>query len=259
MASVHGGSLTVELRTFTNCGADPPCPACGFTKAEWRQLDGAVRFSCDPSGGDPRARVTGPPTASVSPLCSSGADFAMIEALAIRLGLGAPPEDRVRQYNFYSHTATTTPLARNGACPVEHLRLERAAVERPLADCTLRECAAAAGIHDDDAVLRTTIDVDGMVYAARVACLGCGAQKPHQRFIRPGARTRRRCAECGKPRLTPHPFHAHERLLLGRAQASDLCDVPLRALGAAPACVIVRGPDRAALVSHHPEDGGTIT
>jgi molybdopterin/thiamine biosynthesis adenylyltransferase len=258
MASVHGPSLTAEVRTFSNRDADRPCPACCFTEAERRQLDGQVRFSCDPSGAA-RARVTGPPTASVSPLCSIAADLAVIELLSIRLGLGAELGDRVRQYNFYTHATTTTPLARNRACPVEHVVLHRAAVARRPGDCTLRECAAAAGVRDDDEFLRTTIDVDGMVYAARVTCLRCGADAPHHRFLRPGAPTRRRCASCGGPGLVPHPFHTHERFLPRRAESPELCHVPLRSLGATPACVIVRGPQHAALVTHQPDDGGPPT
>jgi hypothetical protein len=192
-------------------------------------------------------------------LCSVASDLAVLAMLAAVLGLAGPFEDRMHQYNFYRHTTTTTKLARNGACPVEHLHLERVTAERPLADCTLRECAAAAGVCDDDAFLQTTIDVDGMVYAARVTCPDCGAQKPHHRFMRPGAPTRRHCGDCVETRLAPHPFHAHERLLLRRAAANDLCDTPLRALGAAPACVIVRGPAGASLITHEPENGGQLS
>jgi molybdopterin/thiamine biosynthesis adenylyltransferase len=68
-ASVHGPTLTVQMRTFTNRGPDCPCPACGFSAGEWRQLDSQIRFSCAPEAGDAVARVDGQPTSSVSPLC----------------------------------------------------------------------------------------------------------------------------------------------------------------------------------------------
>jgi len=46
-ASVHGDTLTAQVRWFGNTDAQGPCPACGFGQTEWRMLDEQTRFSCE--------------------------------------------------------------------------------------------------------------------------------------------------------------------------------------------------------------------
>lgn len=46
-ASVHGDTLTAQVRVFGNADGHGPCPACGFGAVEWRMLNEQVRFSCD--------------------------------------------------------------------------------------------------------------------------------------------------------------------------------------------------------------------
>ncbi len=46
-ASVHGDTLTAQVRVFGNADGQGPCPACGFGNVEWRMLNEQVRFSCD--------------------------------------------------------------------------------------------------------------------------------------------------------------------------------------------------------------------
>jgi molybdopterin/thiamine biosynthesis adenylyltransferase len=46
-ASVHGDTLTAQIRIFANVDRRGPCPACGFGDVEWRMLNEQVRFSCD--------------------------------------------------------------------------------------------------------------------------------------------------------------------------------------------------------------------
>jgi molybdopterin/thiamine biosynthesis adenylyltransferase len=255
-ASVHGPTLTVQMRTFTNRGPDCPCPACGFSAGEWRQLDSQIRFSCAPEAGDAVARVDGQPTSSVSPLCAMAADMAMFELLRMRLGLGAPLEDRLVEYNGYSHTTTVSRLAWNPSCPVDHAHtvLGHAGTGQPLADSTLRACAASAGVVNEDDLGRTSFAVDDLVFAAVATCWDCGASRPLNRFMRRGAPLRRRCRDCDH-RLIPHPFYSFARCCFAGAEGAALLDAPLRSLGAVPRSVIVRGPTRAVFIRHQPDNG----
>jgi molybdopterin/thiamine biosynthesis adenylyltransferase len=256
-ASVHGPTLTVQMRTFTNRGPECPCPVCSFSLGERRQLDNQVRFSCAPDADD-LARIDGPPTMSVSPLCSLAADMAMVELLRLRLGIGGPFEDRVVEYNGYRHTTTVSRLAPDPRCPVDHAYtvLDRAEPGRPLADCTLRACAASAGVADKD-LGQTSFAVDDLVFASVAMCSECGASQPLNRFVRRNAPLRRRCRSCDV-RLRPHPFYSFDRCCGAGPQCPPL-DAPLRAMGAVPRCVIVRGPSGAVFVRHHHDDGDGAT
>ncbi|MHC4220011.1 MAG: HesA/MoeB/ThiF family protein [Planctomycetota bacterium] len=255
-SSVHGPSLTVQLRTYTNRGPEGPCPACAFSPGEWDQLNGEVRFSCDPASRDDNARITGPPTVSVSPLCSLGADLAVLELLRMRLKLGPAPEDRVTQYNCYGHTTMVSGLAFNPRCPVDHTVLNRAGVGRPLADCSLRDLAAAAGVTDDGAIADASFAVDGLVFALMAACPTCGATQQLGRFVRRGERLRRKCRECGGHGMVAHPFYSFERCVPDREGLMSRLDEPLGPVGAAARSVIVRGSTGAVLVRHRPDNGG---
>jgi molybdopterin/thiamine biosynthesis adenylyltransferase len=46
-ASVHGDTLTAQVRVFGNADGQGPCPVCGFGAVEWQMLNEHVRFSCD--------------------------------------------------------------------------------------------------------------------------------------------------------------------------------------------------------------------
>ncbi|MHC5007553.1 MAG: HesA/MoeB/ThiF family protein [Planctomycetota bacterium] len=258
-ASVHGPTLTVQIRTFTNQDPDGPCPACNFSSQEWRQLDNEVRFSCAPDAGAAAAQINGQPTLSVSPLCSMASDMGMIELLRLRLGLGAPLEDRLVEYNGYGHTTTVSRLARNPRCPVDHAHtmLDRAGTGQPLADSTLRDCAAVAGVVDEDDLGRTSFAVDDLVFASVATCGACGADRPLNRFVRRDARLRRHCRDCGE-RLVGHPFHSFDRCVAGTHGAA-LLDAPLRSLGAVPRSVIVRSATRAVFIRHQPDNGDNVT
>jgi uncharacterized protein (DUF983 family) len=257
-ASVHGPTLTVQVRTFSNRGPESACPACGLNRAEWRQLNEQVRFSCDPGSIDRAADIVGPPTMSVSPLCSMAADLAVLVLLRLQLGLGPPLEDSVTEYNGYGHTTSVSVLAPSPRCPVDHAHtvLDRAEAGQPLADLPLRACAAAAGVTDEADLERTSFAVDDLVFGAAATCPACCAEQPLNRFVHPEARLRRRCRACGAPGLVPHPSFSFERFVCPGPGAVALLDKPLRALGATPRGVIVRGPAGAVLVRHQTADGG---
>ncbi len=248
-ASVHGPTLCSQVRIFMNHTGDSPCPSCGYSRAERDQLSSGAKFSCDPAAvaaGD----LDGPPTVSVSPLCSLAADMAMLELLRIRLGLGSPPCDCVRELNGYTGASVTTPLSRRAACLVDHTVLDRVHLDRSLGECTLRDCAEAAGVTGDEGIARASFAVDDSLFAPVLSCTACGASHEHNRFVdRRRGPLRRVCRTCGHRGLAPHPFLCFDRLIPARAGGLlPHLDVPLRVLGADGRGVVVRHRRKAVLL-----------
>lgn len=263
-AAVHGPSLCCQLRVFLNRDSASPCVFCGFNRVEREQLSSGVRFSCgadaDP-GSDPQGAVDGPPTVSVSPLCSLAADAAMLELLRLTLELGPPPSNCLRELNGYGATAVTMPLTRNAACPVDHAVLDRVGVDHPLGACSLRDCAEAAGVSGDEGIARTSFAVDDCLFARVVTCGACGASQEHNRFV-----DRRQppldvaCRACGHRGLSPHPFFSHDRLIPAKTGGLlPYLDHPLATLGADGRGVVVRHGREAVLVQSNPGHEGATT
>ena len=248
-ASVHGPTLCSQVRVFMNRNGDSPCPSCGYSRAEREQLSSGTRFSCDPAAGG-EADLDGPPTVSVSPLCSLAADMAMLEVLRMRLRLGSAPCDCVRELNGYTGASVTTPLSRRAACGVDHTVLERAYLDRPLGECTLRDCAEAAGVTGDEGIARTSFAVDDSLFAGVLDCTACGTSHEHNEFLdRRREPVRRVCRACDHHELAPHPFLSFDRLIPARAGGLlPHLDVPLRALGAEGRGVVVRHGRQAVLL-----------
>ncbi len=220
-----------------------------------------VQYNCDP-GANPHGTVDAQPTVSVSPLCSTAAATAVLELLRMRLGLGPAPQDCLRELNAYGGTAVTAPLTRNGSCPVDHAVLERVKVERPLHECTLRDCAQAAGTTGDEGIARASFAVDDCLFAWVMVCGRCGATHRHNRFVdrRPGLRPLPpRCPACDRRALGAHPFFSYDRLIpAGKGGLMPFLDVPLGSLDAEGRGVVVRTGNRAVLVqSQQTPDGGT--
>lgn len=248
-ASVHGATLCSQVRIFMNRTGESACPSCGYSRAEREQLSSGATFSCDPAAGLD-ADLDGPPTVSVSPLCSLAADMAMLEVLRMRLGLGSPPCDCVRELNGYTRASVTTPLSRRAACEVDHTVLERVYLDRPLRECTLRDCAEAAGVSGDEGIARTSFAVDDSLFAGVLTCTACGAAHEHNEFVdRRRGPLRRACGACDHHELVPHPFLSFDRLIPARAGGLlPHLDVPLRALGADGRGVVVRHGRKAVLL-----------
>ena len=86
LASLHGETLTAQVRVFGNRDGDGPCPACGFGTAEWSFLRRETPFSCSP---DPEGSVESPvslvPTTSVAALCAVTASLASLTVLRMAL------------------------------------------------------------------------------------------------------------------------------------------------------------------------------
>ncbi len=260
-AAVHGPTLTSQLRIFMNADDGGPCVYCGFSREDRERMSRGVKYNCDP-GADPHGNIDAQPTVSVSPLCSLAAASAVLELLRMRLGLGPAPQDCLRELNAYGGTAVTAPLSRNGSCPVDHAVLERVKIERPLHQCTLRDCAAAAGTTGDEGIARASFAVDDSLFAWVMVCGRCRETHRHNRFVdrRPGPRPLSpRCSACGSRSLGPHPFFSFDRLVpAGKGGLMPYLDVPLSSLDAEGRGVVVRTADRAVLVqSQQAPDGGT--
>ena len=257
LAAVEGATLTAQVRVYPNRDEASPCPACGFGRAERRQLNDEVLFTCDPAGAG-AAIIDAPPTVSISALCGMAASMATLELVRLWLGLGPAAEARLLEYNAYAGRTTVTPLRRNGNCSCDHVVLGRAAVRGPLTDRTLRECAAAAGVTGDDAIAGCVFDVDDLVFAWSLTCDRCGASHRFNRFVGPDENVRRPCHACDGRRHSPHAFYSFGRNIPARAAGlMPLLDTPLGSLGAVGTGVAVRSGEKAVLVQPHNKQKGT--
>jgi molybdopterin/thiamine biosynthesis adenylyltransferase len=71
-AGVHGDTLVAQVRFFANSDGQGPCPACGFSQAEWDHLNRETEFRCaGPNGAEELTEVA--PTMSTAFLCSLAA------------------------------------------------------------------------------------------------------------------------------------------------------------------------------------------
>jgi molybdopterin/thiamine biosynthesis adenylyltransferase len=242
-ASVHGGTLVAQVRTFTNRTADHPCVACGYGRDEWALLNRETVFSCaGPDALRPgragRSELPAP-TMSISALCAIAAELAVIQVLRLVLGLGAPVGDGLVQYCGFRHETTQMPLVRNPSCPCEHVQWSPRPLPSPLAECTPRELARRV-ILDDDRLEECAWTVGGHAFIESAAC--CGVVQPIGRFCR-ADRPAGRCRSCRRP-LRAQPFFAHRRVpgsVLGPALHR-----PLGRLGAGRApWVVVHTPSGA--------------
>jgi hypothetical protein len=238
-ASVHGASLTAQVRCFGNQSAAGPCPACQFGEEEWRLFHEETRFSCEGAGADEPAAggVDTPPTLALACLCSLAADLCVTLALRHTLGLGAPVANTWHSFNGYTMQTRVAPLVRNAACPCRHLSLERQTAPRALGDCTFRLLAKTAALDAPE----FAVQVAGHAWHEAATC-ACATPPRTRRFRSDSRAIRGTCPACGEPRRAA-PVYRHREvssLLLDSA-----LDVPLRRLGAAkPRWVQLSAGDR---------------
>jgi molybdopterin/thiamine biosynthesis adenylyltransferase len=244
-ASVHGDTMTAQVRTFAHRDGSGPCPVCGFGRAEWAHMHRETRFSCEGAATAPSAPLTAvAATMSFSFLCSLAADLAVAQVVRLVLGLGTGVEDTLLEYCAYRHRAVVSPLSRNPDCPVDHTAFRPFLASAPLAECTLRRLALEA-----DSTLPTA--EGGLVYCVggadfvEVAVCGCSRFHPVHKFLQEGADLGM-CAGCGLARR-PLPFHTHR--WVSSASIEPLLDTPLAELGVPPPeWVVVRSRTEAFLV-----------
>jgi molybdopterin/thiamine biosynthesis adenylyltransferase len=245
-AAVHGDTLTAQVRCFGNAGADGPCPACTFGRAEWAFLNRETVFSCEGGlNGETRSTTTSAPTMSVSFLCSTAANLALVQLFRHVLGLGRPVADTLVESCGYTHRSVVMPLTRNPDCPCEHVRWERATAPRAMTECSLRDLADAAGLP----AAATSFTVGGLSFAEVGICETCGHHQPAKRFVA-ADRHAGDCAACGA-RMQAHPFYCHRP-----APAVTLRTVLDRTLGDlhadGAAWAVARGEGRAVLLESSP-------
>jgi len=237
--SVHGATLCGHVRFFGHGGADEPCAACGYTRDEWAHLNRSTAFSCE-GWTRPAAVADAQPTLSLGTLCSLCAQLALLQFTKDRLALGAPVRNTILEYCAYTHRAVLTNLARNPACPCEHVVLRRAAPPRPLPDCTFDDLAAIANANNP----RVSFEVDSTLWVEQARCK-CGEWRSVRKFVDQTGLRLGRCGKCRQP-LTAHPFHSHHRVPASALEAAR--SQSLRDLGAHTVrWVIVRSDDAAVL------------
>ncbi len=224
-ASVHGATLTAQVRFWGNASAESPCPACGLTSQERSALAGEVLYSCD---GAPLPTAPNP-TTSTSHLCAIAGDLAVNQILRFALGLGASVVDQEIEWNGFTMRTCTTPLENRPSCPADHAVWTTHRTRGPVGDCTLRELARAAGMHDDGRFERASFRVGDTSYVQRGVCRE-GHGQAVERFVAPGS-SAGSCASCGGE-LIPEPFFTHDttpsRLLTGQLERPirELCQEP---------------------------------
>ena len=247
-ASVHGGSLTAQVRFYANASGNGPCPACGLTREERVSLAGEVVYSCDGTV----ARTTESPTTSTSHLCSIAGDLAVNQILRHVLGLGASVVDQEVEWNGFTLKSWVTPLERKPGCPADHAVWATRHSDRPVADFTLRQVAQAAGLHHDGALERATFRIGETSYVQRGVCRA-GHEQSVERFIEAGENAGT-CTTCGKP-LCREPFFTHDSAP-SRLVVTQL-DRPIRELCATrPDWVVVSENGTAVLFRNAPARAG---
>jgi molybdopterin/thiamine biosynthesis adenylyltransferase len=221
-ASVHGGTLTTQVRFYGHASADGPCPACSLTNQERAALDREVVFSCDGSARP----AAGNPTMSTSHLCALAGDLAVNQILRHVLGLGKSVADTEVEWNGFTMNTRVSPLSRRPQCPADHVVWRSCRTETPVGDHTLRDVARAAGLRDLD---RAAFRIGETLFVQRGVCRE-GHGQAVERFVAAG-RPAGTCSSCGAP-LAPEPFFerdaAPSRLLVTRL------DRPIRELCAEP-------------------------
>jgi molybdopterin/thiamine biosynthesis adenylyltransferase len=272
-ASVHGETLTAQIRFFQNANAQGACPACLYGRAEWDALSRQARFSCeaarsavqpaasnvpaatpakatDRRPAEPAAVATAdrPATNSLSALCSLAADLAVLQIVRYFLKLGQPVADHMLQYCGFTHRTLLNPLAHHPQCQLDHTAFNRVAVATPLAGLSLAQVAQAA----TGTSLSPTVqfEVGGMDWVELGACR-CAQPAPVRQFVGRVRPRLSRCAACATP-IVPLGFYTHRTVsasVLGSA-----VDQPLGKLGVRRAeSVTVRTGAAGALVRHQPQ------
>ncbi len=233
-ASVEGRTMTAQARVFRNLDGEGPCPLCAYGPDEWRHMTVETRFACGGPAAEPtEMTATPPPTVSVSALCSLAADLAVLQALRLTLGLGAPVGDTLLELNAFTWRGVVTPLRRRPHCPSEHGAWELRAAPSPLRDCTLEGLARTAGV-PPSGMSEAAFTVGGTRFYESVAC-GCGPS-PLERFL-PAPIAQGTCDRCDQLRR-PDAFASH-RCVPGEVLLSDL-GRPLGALASVVPWVTIR-------------------
>lgn len=247
-AAVHGESLTVVLRSFTNHETRSACPRCLFGPGELAALEGEMQFSCEAvtESREP-SELPGGPTMSASALCALAASMAGCQILRWAHGLGEPWGDSVLEYNAYTHRSVRAPARSHPDCPCEHAPWNVRAVPRSLRQCTVRDLLSWSGASPSEFA---TLVIDGFEWAEGAVC-NCGTLPPEGRFV-PAGQPAAACAGCGAS-MAADVFLRSPGVSLGRLR--EAADRTLAALGAAEArTALLRSEGNPILFREPPEE-----
>lgn len=242
-ASLHGETLTAQIRFFGITGEQGVCPACLFSSEEW-SMSQQTQFSCEGFlDGKTDLHLGELPTVSVGSICSLAADLALNQILRFVLKLGEPVENSLAEYCGFTNRIVTSRLVQNPDCHCEHSRYSIASSLKPLAASTLCDLANAAGIPAYSAALAFT--VDGYDWIEAGTCK-CPEPSPVHRFVARATRKNLGCAKCRAPIKTT-PFFT-QRSVAAHSLGPAL-NQPLDMLGVASThCVLVSTSDNAVLI-----------
>lgn len=231
-ASLHGPTLTAEVRSVANDCDAGPCLACAWAARDLAALDAGTRFECVPDGSRRGPAKSAVPTRTTAELCAAAAALAAQELRRRALGLSLAP-DVVITWSGYTLGALETPLGRRDGCPADHARWRFVPLDG-LATRSPRAALEVAGL-GGAGLAAGSFELEGHCFAPRAVCEACSRAR-HDVFL-PAEAARAgdcstgtaRCA-CGGalsargPRWREAPLDA-----LGTA-----LDRPLRATAALP-------------------------
>jgi molybdopterin/thiamine biosynthesis adenylyltransferase len=208
-AAVHGETLVAQERFFGTQNQNT-CPACGYYQAEWNAVNRQTKFSCEanaPNAAD--AQISGPPTMSVSFLCSLAADLSLAQVLRHTLDLGVPVENTIVEYCMYTHKTAISPLKRNADCPCDHTPFAQASTLRRISELSLAEIGRIAGYDSESDLTGVSFRLGNLQFCEQGFCK-CSHNRPLMRFVDPGERTEN-CKSCGE-NIYPHPFFTYRNV-----------------------------------------------
>jgi molybdopterin/thiamine biosynthesis adenylyltransferase len=253
-ASVHGPTLTVQVRLFPNAKEVGGCPVCCYGRQELEFLGREARFSCE---SVIRATAATPAEAaatnSLSALCSIAADLAVIQILRSVLKLGPPVAGTTLQYNGFTHGTIVSPITRNPKCKLEHSHLAQVLVDEPLARLSLAQLAQRA----TSAPLTpgTLFELPNMDWVEFSGCL-CAKPNPVRQFVPRGSVEQGVCPKCAAA-LVPLNFYTHPRVsarVLGSAVERPLCKLGARCVRS----VLLRNGDAGILIRQQSSTFATL-
>ena len=244
-ASLHGETLTAQVRTFGNADAEGPCPACAFSALEWQQLAEQVSYSCDGSqGGIPlRSLVSTLPTRSTSHLCSLAADLALNQSLRLALGFGEPVADTILEYCGFTNRTVTSRLERNPTCRCDHTRFEVVRAAMPLRAHSMAKLLET--FFRDEAAELITVTVGRSDWIEQGRCR-CADLVPVRRFVTAGTSSIGHCRRC-KEAIHTQPFGTYQTVSASLLRNVDLLSLAKLGVRQCP-WVLLRGRQKAILV-----------
>ena len=243
-ASVHGPTLTVQIRFFGTASGNGGCPACGYGRAELEMMSKEAVFSCEGARGPAASSPDSTPaTNSISAACSLAADLAVIMIARFVLNLGQPVENTMLEFNGFTGRTVLSPLGLDPKCPLEHRAFTRTTLVSPLPELSLAQMVQRAT--GGPVLANAQFEVAGLDWVEFAAC-GCAQPTPVRRFVARGRTQLGRCPKCAEP-FAPLRFYTHR--LASASVLGSAVERPLLKLGARRvSSVLLRTGDHGVLI-----------